>query len=450
MTTLVWFRDDLRTSDNPALVAAAEAGDPVACVYVLDEASDGVRPLGGAARWWLHESLTQLRAQLEQLGVPFVLRRGAAAHVIPRLVEEMGATRVLWNRRYGEGERVIDASLKARLRDGGVEARSFNASLLFEPWEITNGSGNPYKVFTPFWRACLDAPPPRQPLDEPNSLRGVPSTPATEALDHWSLQPKHPDWARTIAATWTPGQHSAVESLDDFLDGPIRTYRSDRDVPAKPATSTLSPHLRWGEISPHQVWHTARSRDVDVEAFLSELGWREFAWHTLYRFPNLATQNLDARFDSFAWHEPDEDEVRAWQCGRTGIALVDAGMRELWATGTMHNRVRMVAASFLVKNLRVDWRVGERWFWDTLVDADAASNPFNWQWVAGCGADAAPYFRIFNPETQAKKFDPDGTYVNRWAPDSTGIEPLVDLKETRASALQAYDRLRSAPRTELA
>lgn len=443
MTTLVWFRDDLRTVDNPALVAAAEAGEPVVSVYVLDEESDGVRPLGGAARWWLHESLTQLRAHLERLGVPLVLRRGDASSVIPRLVDETGATRVLWNRRYGAAERAVDADLKTRLRDAGVEARSFNASLLFEPWEITNGSGHPYKVFTPFWRACLEAPPPRAPLDEPDSLRGASPCPATDELDDWALQPTRPDWARTIAATWSPGQDRAIEALDDFLDGPIRTYRADRDVPAKPATSTLSPHLRWGDISPHQVWHTARSRGVDVEAFLSELGWREFAWHTLYRFPDLATRNLYARFDAFAWSEPDADELRAWQRGRTGIGLVDAGMRELWATGTMHNRVRMVAASFLVKNMRVDWRVGEQWFWDTLVDADAASNPFNWQWVAGCGADAAPYFRIFNPETQAKKFDPDGTYVNRWAPDSADLEPLVDLKQTRAAALEAYERVRA-------
>ena len=457
MTTLVWFRDDLRTHDNPALSAAADAGDPVICVYVLDEESDGLRPHGGAAKWWLHESLASLTRDLERLGLPLVLRRGPAERVIADVIASAGVTRVLWNRRYGGVERTIDGRLKELAHDhdttssssngsAGLQIHSFNGSLLFEPWEIVNGSGQPYKVFTPFWKACLNAPEPREPLPEPTTLRAADVSVPSDVLADWNLQPAQPNWAQTIAQEWTPGQGSAHELLGDFLDGPVDTYKADRDVPSKPATSRLSPHLRWGEISPHQVWHHARRSGRNVETFLSELGWREFAWHTLFRWPNMATQNLDARFDHFPWHEPDPRELAAWQQGRTGFPLVDAGMRELWQTGTMHNRVRMVVASFLVKNLRIDWRIGEQWFWDTLVDADAASNPFNWQWVAGCGADAAPYFRVFNPETQAKKFDPNGRYVARWAPDSPTLEPLVDLKESRAAALEAYEFVKTAVR----
>ncbi|MCM3657266.1 DNA photolyase family protein [Agromyces mediolanus] len=444
MTTVVWFRDDLRIADHPALAAAADDPGGVVCVYVLDEASAGIRPLGGAARWWLHHSLTALTVSLAELGATLVLRRGPAGEEVPRVAAEAGADRVLWNRRYGGAEREVDAVLKRGLRDAGLAADSFPGGLLHEPWTITTKEGGPYRVYSPFWRACLAAPPPARPLDAPDSLRDAAGTVHSDRLDDWALLPTRPDWAGGLAETWQPGEAAALERLETFLDERVDDYADDRDVPAIDATSNLSPHLRWGELSPRTVWHRATEPGPASAAFLGELGWREFAWHTLFHAPDLAERNLDRRFDAFEWAEPDEELVGAWQRGETGFPLVDAGMRELWRTGAMHNRVRMVTASFLTKNLLTDWRVGERWFWDTLVDADQASNPFNWQWVAGCGADAAPYFRIFNPLLQEKKFDPEGRYVGRWAPDSAGRMPIVELPFTRERALAAYARIRGS------
>ncbi|WOF21798.1 deoxyribodipyrimidine photo-lyase [Microbacterium betulae] len=445
MTTLVWFRDDLRLADHPALRAALERDEPVVGVYVLDEESDGVRPLGGAARWWLHHSLASLGERMTDRGSTLVLRRGRAAEVVPRLVAEAGASAVLWSRRYGGPEREIDTAVKSALRDDGVEARSFAGSLLFEPWTIRTGAGRPYGVYTPFWRACLAMPEPRDPLPEPRSLPGPSRRPASDALDDWGLLPAGPDWADGLRETWEPGEPAARRRLQEFLSEDVADYGRARDEPASGVTSALSPRLRWGEVSPFTVWHAAIDSGADVGGFLSEIGWREFAWHTLFHHPDLHTMNLDRRYDAFPWPPLDTDALHAWEGGRTGIPLVDAGMRELWRTGAMHNRVRMVVASFLVKNLLIDWRQGEQWFWDTLVDADAASNPFNWQWVAGSGADAAPYFRVFNPELQAKKFDPHGEYVRRWAPDHAdgeGPAPIVDLLSSRRRALDAYDAVR--------
>ncbi|MFK4731601.1 deoxyribodipyrimidine photo-lyase [Agromyces mediolanus] len=444
MTTLVWFRDDLRLADHPALAAAA--GDPggVVCLYVLDEASPGIRPLGGAARWWLHHSLTALAAALAELGATLVLRRGPAGEVVPRVAAEAGADRVVWNRRYGGPEREVDAALKRELREAGLGADSFPGGLLHEPWTIATAEGGPYRVYSPFWRACLAAPPPALPLAAPETLRDAAGPVRSDPLDDWALLPTRPDWAGGLAETWRPGEAAALERLETFLDERVDDYADDRDVPSIDATSNLSPHLRWGELSPRTVWHRAAEPGRASAAFLGELGWREFAWHTLFRAPELAERNLDRRFDAFEWAEPDEELLGAWQRGETGFPLVDAGMRELWRTGAMHNRVRMVTASFLTKNLLLDWRIGERWFWDTLVDADQASNPFNWQWVAGCGADAAPYFRVFNPLLQEKKFDPEGRYVGRWAPDSAGRMPIVELPFTRERALAAYARVRGS------
>ncbi|GAA3032416.1 cryptochrome/photolyase family protein [Microbacterium dextranolyticum] len=442
MTTtpsLVWFRDDLRLADNPALRAAVDRGAPVIGVYLLDEASPGVRPLGGAARWWLHHSLAELGERWAEKGSMLVLRRGAAAEVIPALVEETGAGAVFWNRRYGGAEREIDTALKASLRETGIEVSSFAASLLFEPWTVRTGAGTPYGVFTPFWKACQQLPPPRAPLPEPREISGPPRSPASDNLDEWALLPTTPDWAGGLRERWTPGERAAKARLREFLTDDADDYDRARDEPSAGATSLLSPRLRWGELSPHEVWHAAVSSGQPLGGFLSELGWREFAWHTLFHFPDLATKNLRSAFDAFPWPRLRPAMLRAWQRGETGIALVDAGMRELWSTGYMHNRVRMVTASFLIKNLLIDWRRGEEWFWDTLVDADEASNPFNWQWVAGSGADAAPYFRIFNPELQAKKFDAGGHYVREWAPDASGRDPIVDLAETRREALDAYE-----------
>ncbi|MCU1413284.1 MAG: photolyase [Microbacteriaceae bacterium] len=419
--SVVWLRDDLRLADNPALTAAAERGAPVAVLYLLDEASPGVRPLGGASKWWLNESLRALDA-------PVILRRGAAAEELPKLVAELGAGAVFWNRRYGGAERAVDAALKTSLRERGLEVQSFQANLMHEPWTVTSGSGTPFEVFTPFWRACLDLGEPRHPLP-------VPSCDFLEApsVDLELAQ----DWPNDFAEHWTPGEKGAHERLEQFDSS---DYQDTRDEPAQDATSHLSPHLRFGEISPFQVWHSATSA-----AFRREVGWREFNWNILYHFPTLATDNFRPEFDAFPWSKPDAEVLKAWQQGRTGIPLVDAGMRELWRTGYMHNRVRMIVASFLIKNLLVDWRVGEAWFWDTLVDADQANNPANWQWVAGSGADAAPYFRVFNPLLQAEKFDKHGEYRRRWVPElgtDEYPEPIVDLKSSRAEALEAYEHMR--------
>lgn len=444
--SIVWFRDDLRLADNPALRAAIDRDEPIIALFVLDEESDGIRPLGGAARWWLHHSLTSLAERLHEKGATLVLRRGAADGIVRQLATDAGAGAVFWNRRYGGPERAVDAGIKSALREGGVTVASFAGSLLHEPWTVTTGSGTHYSVFTPFWRACRALPAPRSPLPEPREIPGVPRPPASDALDDWELLPASPDWAGGLRETWEPGEPAARRRLKEFLEDDLPHYDRTRDEPSAGATSLMSPRLRWGEVSPFTVWHESVGVD-GAGRFLSELGWREFAWHTLYHFPDLATKNLRQEFDAFPWPPIDPPQLDAWQHGETGIPLVDAGMRELWHTGYMHNRVRMVTASFLIKNLLIDWRLGEEWFWDTLVDADEANNPFNWQWVAGSGADAAPYFRVFNPELQAKKFDPQGVYISRWASNAPS-EPVVDLGETRKAALAAYDQVKRGGRSE--
>ena len=437
-TTIVWLRDDLRLADNPALTAAAARGEPVVLVYLLDEVSPGIRPLGAASRWWLHYSLAALSASV---GGRLVLRRGAAEQVIPALVAETDAAAVHWNRRYS-ASRDIDARLKVSLRESGIDAQSYQANLLHEPWTVTTGDGNPYRVFTPFWRASLELP-----VRSPLPVSEVTYADATsDSLDDWNLLPTRPDWAGGLREAWTPGEAGAHARLDAFVTEGLPLYHR-RDEPAVAATSRLSPHLRFGEVSPFQLWEAAHGRDKNSAKFLSEVGWREFSWNILFHSPRLATENFRPAFDGFPWGQADPAELAAWREGRTGIPLVDAGMRELWHTGYMHNRVRMVVASFLVKNLLVDWRVGEQWFWDTLVDADEANNPASWQWVAGSGADAAPYFRVFNPELQAAKFDPDAEYIRRWVPEygtPAYPHPIVDLGETRRQALEAYEAVKAA------
>jgi deoxyribodipyrimidine photo-lyase len=444
--SIVWFRDDLRLADHPALRAALDRGEPVLGLYVLDEETPGIRPLGGAARWWLHHSLRSLAHRLAERGSALVLRRGPAERVVRETVSDAAAGAVFWNRRYDAAERDIDARIKTGLRADGIDVASFAGSVLFEPWTVKTGAGTHFSVFTPFWRACLAQPPPRAPLPEPAELTGPPRVPPSDSLDDWELLPRHPDWASGLRDTWEPGEPAAQRRLRAFIDDDIRAYDRARDDPSSGATSLLSPRLRWGELSPHTVWHEAVAAE-EGSRFLSELGWREFAWHTLFHFPDLATRNLRPEFDAFPWPPLQPSRLRAWQRGRTGVALVDAGMRQLWHTGHMHNRVRLVAASFLVKNLLIDWRHGEQWFWDTLVDADTANNAFNWQWVAGSGADAVPYFRIFNPQLQAQKFDPDGRYVRQWAPEFAGEDPpapIVDLGESRKAALAAYESVTRA------
>lgn len=460
-STLVWLREDLRLLDNPALVEAAKVGNPVTIVFILDEVSEGFRENGGASRWWLHRSLESLSADMAKSGMTLTLRRGSAAVLIPDLVAETGATSVFWNRRYGQAERELDSRLKAQLREGGVRVESYQAGLLYEPWTLQTGAGKPYSVFTPFYRASLSKLTPRSPLPAPSGLADLVSQSAaileSDELSSWQLLPTHPNWAGGLEERWSPGERGAHERLDEFLDQRIPSYADGRNFPARESTSELSAHLRWGEISPFQVWHAVdakRSSTPEVAdaatAFIRELVWREFSYNLLFYWPNLSTENFNRKFDDFPWREPDDAALDAWKTGNTGVPIVDAGMRELWHTGSMHNRVRMIVASFLTKNLMIDWRIGERWFWDTLVDADPANNPASWQWVAGCGADAAPYFRVFNPELQAQKFDPDAAYIGKWVPEAVSIEaafeagyaPIVDLRASRAEALEAYQRMK--------
>ncbi|MGJ8720408.1 MAG: cryptochrome/photolyase family protein [Salinibacterium amurskyense] len=476
--SIVWLRNDLRLADNPALTAAASEGRPLVVVYIHDETGDGIRPLGAASKWWLHHSLSALDAALQNLGGQLTLRHGPAAQVLPALVDELGAASVHWNRRY-TAARDIDAGLKTSLREQGLTVDSHQGNLLNEPWHIRNGQGEPYKVFTPYWRAAQDRPV-RDALPAPTAaeLSWPADSPASDDLADWDLLPTRPDWAEGLRETWTPGEDGAHDRLESFVTERLADYHR-RDEPAVDATSGLSPHLRFGEISPTQVWQRLRgngsgadngsnsgngSADVptaarkNVAKFLSEIGWREFSTALLFDNPRLATDSYRPAYNAFPWgytvdqlgdvNEPaGVAEVDAWRRGRTGIPLVDAGMRELWHTGTIHNRVRMVVASFLIKNLLIDWRAGEQWFWDTLVDADEASNPANWQWVAGSGADAAPYFRVFNPVLQQKKFDPAGHYVSYWIPElgtDAYPEPIVDLAETRREALEAYTAVKAA------
>lgn len=434
--TLMWFREDLRLADNTALSAALEQGGPLVCLYVFDEASEGIRPLGGASKWWLSRSLKALSAAIAARGGALHVLQGAAEDVIPHIVQAAGIETVFWNRRYGAAERAVDARIKASLKAAGVVAESFNSHLLNEPWDVTTQAGGPVKVFTPYWRAARARGEPASPLPAPLHIPAAPFPEAVAAmilpLDSLGLEPTQPDWAAGMRAEWTPGEDGAAARLAAFLDGPLKGYGEDRNRPDYISTSRLSPHLRFGEIGPRQIWHAAkfavasgnsRAPEKDLDKFLAEIGWREFAFHLLFYNPDLATQNFNAKFDAFAWRR-DVAALRAWQKGQTGYPLVDAGMRELWTTGWMHNRVRMVVGSFLVKHLLLDWREGERWFWDTLVDACPANNTASWQWVAGTGADAAPYFRIFNPFGQGEKFDPQGQYVRKWVPE---IAKLPDL-----------------------
>ncbi len=456
---IVWFRQDLRLADNPALTHAVATGAPVLALYVLDDETPGDWRLGGASRWWLHESLQALSGDLAEIGGSLILRRGAAASVVAALAREIGATAVFWNRCYEPYAVERDKRLKADLTGAGLVAASFNASLLTEPWEVRTGAGTPFKVYTPFWRALRALPDSGKPLPAPKRVTPFPGEVATDRLADWGLLPHEPDWAGGLRETWTPGEAGARRRLTRFLKH-LEGYRAARDRPDDAdGTSRLSPHLHFGEISPRQVRHAVQTGEHggDGDKFLSELGWREFSYHLLFHNPALPEAPLDAKFARFPWTGSAE-MFKAWGKGRTGYPIVDAGMRQLWHTGYMHNRVRMIAASFLIKHLGIDWRRGEAWFWDTLVDADLANNAASWQWVAGCGADAAPFFRIFNPVLQGEKFDPDGAYVRRWVPELAGLpdkfihkpwlappknypEPIVDLAEGRERALAAFKGL---------
>ena len=471
---IVWFRRDLRLADNPAIHAAVQSGRPVIPLYILDE-TPGLRAPGAASLWWLDKSLRALRTDLEARGSKLILRRGVAADIVTALAAETGAADVIWNRLYGPTTRARDADLKTGLKAAGHVASSHNAALLLEPWEVVNKSGDPFRVFTPFWRTARSQIPAFTLHKAPETLVAPPKWPTSDDLDGWALHPTHPDWSVGFK-DWTPGEAGAHARFDAFLEEGLMTYASARDWPAQPGTSRLSPHLHFGEIGPRQLLraveglaHRSPAKARDAEKFTSELGWREFSYSLLFHTPDLARDNIKPAFDRFPWIT-DEAALAAWRRGQTGYPLVDAGMRELWATGYMHNRVRMVVASFLIKHLLLDWRVGEAWFWDTLVDADPANNPASWQWVAGAGADARPFFRIYNPMEQGRKFDPEGIYTRRWVPEvarlpdehlhepwsaptevlrSAGVtlgrtypRPIVDHKVARERALAALKTLK--------
>ncbi|MEL6435657.1 MAG: deoxyribodipyrimidine photo-lyase [Pseudomonadota bacterium] len=470
---IVWFRDDLRVTDNPALNAAAASGRAVVPVFILETTEHHV-PFGGAQRWWLHHSLTSLDASLNALGSRLTLLRGNAETVLSEVVAETDAGSIVWNRRYSRYGIETDTAVKASLKDNGIYAESFGGRLMHEPTQVKSGTGGAYKVYTPFWKAFCATVTPRAPLPAPKAIAAREIWPASSDLDDWRLLPAKPDWSGGLQDAWSPGEAGARDRLEAFIQGGLARYDSQRDLPAVEGTSGLSPHLAFGEISPFQIWarvdQVADGMPVDeVTTFRKELVWREFAYHLLVNFTELKTTNYNGQFDQFPWAENDE-HLQAWQRGRTGYPIVDAGMRQLYETGWMHNRVRMIVGSFLVKHLLLDWRHGEEWFWDTLVDADPASNTASWQWIAGSGADAAPYFRIFNPITQGEKFDPQGTYVKRWVPElakmpakyihkpweaplgdllAAGVKlsetyprPIVDHKQARERALDAYQRMR--------
>ncbi len=422
--SLVWFREDLRIDDHPALAAAAQAG-PVCAVYILESGEDLGRPLGGALKWWLHHSLMRLKADLADHGISLILQQGDPRKLIPALAKELGANSVHWNRRYYSWSRPVDVAIKAELTNSGLEVGSHKAQVLTEPWEVKTGAGGAFKVFTPFFRAA-------QPMCDAWAEHAAPAPPLkghntfnvhSDTLEDWALLPQAPDWSGGLSETWEPGEAGAQKRLAHFIDKALLGYGEGRNIPSKPATSLLSPHLHFGEISIRRVWNAAREAmranptlQHDGQVFLSELGWREFSTQLIYHYEDFPQESWKEAFRSFPWKN-DPSVQRAWQRGQTGYPIVDAGMRQLWKTGWMHNRVRMIVASFLVKHLLEDWRVGEAWFWDTLVDADVANNAAGWQWVAGCGADAAPYFRIFNPMSQGEKFDPDGHFVRAWVPE---------------------------------
>lgn len=470
--TLLWFRKDLRLNDNSALEAALESGAPVIPVFIWapDEAGDWGP--GAASKWFLHQALGSLSESLNALGGRLVLRQGDSLKELCDIVKETGAERVFWNRRYESPLRLLDASIKQALRDDGIEVESFNSSLLNEPHTVSTGGGKPYKVYTPYWRKVKDRPLPAEAEVDLKALQFPESYPRSVALDALGLLPEKP-WYRKFHPHWEVSEEAAKARLEGFLKDSVGDYNEARDFPGVLGTSGLSPHLHWGLISPRQIMHTLLSRhdfgDQGPQVYTKEVYWREFAYNVLYHFPQTPDAPLQEKYADFPW-EPDDEAQARWQRGQTGYPIIDAGMRELYATGWMHNRVRMVVSSFLVKHLLQDWRVGARWFWNTLVDADLASNTLGWQWSGGCGADAAPYFRVFNPMTQGHKFDPEGDYVRKWVPEVAKLpnqfihepweapegvlrcagvelgknypEPIIEHKKGRERALAALGKLK--------
>ena len=461
---IYWFRDDLRLDDNPGLKAAAQRG-PVQPVFVWSPDEEGAWAPGAAARWWLHHSLASLTARLAARGLRLLILRGPAAAALVSAARSAGADAVYFSRRPEPAARAQEANAEEALRAAGIEARPFDSASLFPPASVVNLEGRPYRVFTPFWNRCGTFPPPDRPAGPLPAVRACTGRAPGLRLEALGLLPKI-GWDAGLAESFKPGEEGARAALKSFLRR-AQGYKTGRDFPSRPATSRLSAHLRFGEVSVHRIWEEAQGAADPAErgGFLSELGWRDFARHVLHHQPHTPERPLDPRFEGFGWQK-DPAGLSAWKKGRTGYPIVDAGMRELWKTGWMHNRVRMVVASFLVKDLLIDWQEGARWFWDTLVDADLANNTLGWQWSAGCGADAAPFFRIFNPVEQGKRWDAGGDYVRRWVPELAKLDvrwlhapwtapaealqaagvrlgsdypaPVVDHSEARARALDAF------------
>tara|TARA_B100000767_G_scaffold2022_1_gene2028 strand:+ start:478 stop:1920 length:1443 start_codon:yes stop_codon:yes gene_type:complete len=471
--SIYWIRQDLRLIDNPALTGAVNNG-PIIPIYILDEESPKEHKLGQTSLLWLHHSLIQLNMKFDN---KLLIARGNPENILLNICKLETVNHIFWNRVYEPWSITRDKKIKRNLTEKNIEISTFNSSLLWEPWDVKKNDNTPYRVFTPFFRrGCLNAKTPRRPIPKPENITYHPITSfETLKINDLSLQPKN-KWKDNITAEWSFGEDAAQKRLNEFVDNELDGYKEGRNFPTKQNVSRLSPYLHWGEISPNTVWYKVKDKNdleiknhQDTEHFLSEMGWREFSHSLLYYFPDLPRKNLQTKFDNFSWNI-DAIKLKAWQRGNTGYPIVDAGMRELWLTGYMHNRLRMVVGSFLVKNLLLHWNEGEKWFWDCLVDADLANNSAGWQWIAGCGADAAPYFRIFNPITQGLKFDPNGEYVRKYVPEISKLpnkylfnpwdapnedlkmanitlgdtypKPIVDLKTSRQAALTAFAKLK--------
>ena len=460
-TAIVWFRQDLRCADNPALAQACNDHQQIIPIYI----HDSHEPIGRAACWWLHHSLLALKQELAKHNIHLNLQSGNPLTILQELIQAHSVDTVYWNRLYEPAHIERDSHIKAELTGQGITVISSNSALLNEPWKVKTQQGSYFKVFTPFWKQCL-----RQMSEPPQTIINQwPSSPtvASDSLESLQLLPTKPNWASGFESMWQPGENGANAHLMTFIEDILNDYKDLRNVPAKNATSNLSPHLHFGEISPWKIWRVIQQTMQDpkcnmasADNFLSQLGWREFSYHLLFHYPDLPHTNYRRQFDRFPWHQ-DPVALKCWQQGLTGFPIVDAGMRELWRTGYMHNRVRMIVASFLIKDLLIDWREGAAWFLDTLVDADLANNSASWQWVAGSGMDAAPYFRIFNPTLQGEKFDPQGEYIKRWIPELASIpakwihqpwtmpgcqinypKPIIDHKNARELALSYYKQLK--------
>lgn len=476
-TAIFWFRRDLRLDDNPALSAAVDTAASILPVYIHDPEAEGSWAPGAASRWWLHESLAHLQQALAARGSHLIIRRGPALEALTELLGETGAEAVFWNRLYEPDLVARDRGIKASLQEMGVQAVSRRAALVCEPWELATGAGAPYRVFTPFWRALESRHQIPEPVSPPVRLPGPDRWPASSSPAALGLVLKQARWSDKLGGYWQPGEAGALQRMEVFLERILAGYGESRDRPEEDGVSALSPHLHFGELSPARAWQRVRAQMVAEpetqrggEAWLRELGWREFAHHVLFHFPDTPDEPLYRRWRHFPWRENPEAFLETWCRAETGVPIVDAAMRQLWETGWMHNRLRMIVASWLVKNLRVPWQEGARWFWDTLVDADLANNTLGWQWSAGCGADAAPYFRIFNPFSQSRRFDPQGRFLRRWLPELAALpdahihapheapqavleeagvtpgrdypRPMVDYRQSRQEALAAAEKVR--------